>query len=163
MKILFLSPRSIAVVQPHQRVHQKLTEFWSTMASPSTPQLFFSKYFYSSHHLFDFQFVCKWYFWGVRLCLSFFMIQVLMLFVFVLWCCSQRPKRSELSEWQLSTRKKFSDKVRKSFLPQKKRVNRFRDKKVCINCFCNKTSVLESFLQQKSVRWLYLRQKIVHK
>ena len=63
----------------------------------------------------------------------------------------QRPKKSELSGRQLSTRKNFPDKVRKSFLPQKKRVNRFRDKKVCINCFGNKTSELVSFLQQKSV------------
>ena len=86
---LSLSPRSIAVVQPHQRVHQKLTEFWSTMASPSTPQLFFPKYFYSSFHLFDFWLVWKWYVLCVRLCLSFLMIQVLkFFFVFVLWCCS---------------------------------------------------------------------------
>ena len=82
-----LSPRSIAVVQPHQRVHQKLTEFWSTMASPSTPQLFFPKYFYSSFHLFDFWLVWKWYVLGVRLCLSFLMIQVWMFFCFVLRCC----------------------------------------------------------------------------
>ena len=41
----------------------------------------------------------------------------------------QRPKKSELSGWQLSTRKNFPDEVRKSFLRQKKRVNRFCDKK----------------------------------
>ena len=52
----------------------------------------------------------------------------------------QRPKKSELSGWQLSTRKNFPDEVRKSFLRQKKRVNRFRDKKVCVNSFCDKKS-----------------------
>ena len=31
----------------------------------------------------------------------------------------QRPKKSELSGWQLSTRKNFPDEVRKSFLRQK--------------------------------------------
>ena len=34
----------------------------------------------------------------------------------------QRPKKSELSGWQLSTRKNFPDEVRKSFLRQKKYV-----------------------------------------
>ena len=42
----------------------------------------------------------------------------------------QRPKKSELSGWQLSTRKNFPDEVLKLFLRQKKRVNCFRDKKV---------------------------------
>ena len=57
----------------------------------------------------------------------------------------QRPKKSELSGWQLSMRKNFPDKVRKSFsrqkevrqevfLRQNKCVHRFRNKKV-INCF----------------------------
>ena len=32
----------------------------------------------------------------------------------------QRPKKSELSGWQLSTRKNFPDEVRKSFSRQKK-------------------------------------------
>ena len=32
----------------------------------------------------------------------------------------QRPKKSELSRWQLSTRKKFPEEVRKSFLRQKR-------------------------------------------
>ena len=53
-------------------------------------------------------------------------------------CLTQRPKKSKLSGWQLSTRKNFPDEVRKSFSRQKKRVNHFRDKKVCVNCFCNK-------------------------
>ena len=73
----------------------------------------------------------------------------------------------------------FPDEVRKSFSRQKKRINRFRDKKMCVNSFCdkkgaliviatkkvcvnhlcNKTSVLKSFLQQKSVRKSFSRQK----
>ena len=44
-------------------------------------------------------------------------------------CYHQRPKKSELSGWQLSTRKNFPDEVRKLFFATKKRVNRFRDKK----------------------------------
>ena len=32
----------------------------------------------------------------------------------------QRPKKSKLSGWQLSTRKNFPDEVRKSFLRQNK-------------------------------------------
>ena len=40
----------------------------------------------------------------------------------------QRPQKSELSGWQLSTRKNFPDEVRKSFSRQK----------VCVNRFCNK-------------------------
>ena len=40
---------------------------------------------------------------------------------------TQRPKKSELYGWQLSTRKNFPDEVRKSFLRQKKHVNCFRD------------------------------------
>ena len=35
-------------------------------------------------------------------------------------CYHQRPKKSELSGWQLSTHKNFPDEVRKSFLLQKK-------------------------------------------
>ena len=59
----------------------------------------------------------------------------------------QRPKKSELSGWQLSTRKNFPDEVRKSFSRQKKRVNRFRNKKMrksfsqqikCVNLFATK-------------------------
>jgi len=50
----------------------------------------------------------------------------------------QRPKKSDLSGWQLSTRKNFPDKMRKSFSRQKKGVNRFCDKKRCINSFCDK-------------------------
>ena len=42
----------------------------------------------------------------------------------------RRPKKSELSGWQKSARKNFLDEVRKPFLRQKKRVNRFHDKKV---------------------------------
>ena len=34
-------------------------------------------------------------------------------------CYHQRPKKSELSGWQLSTHKNFPDKVRKSFSRQK--------------------------------------------
>ena len=70
----------------------------------------------------------------------------------------QRPKKSELSGWQLSTRKNFPDEVRKSFLRQKKGVNRFRDKKkrksffatkkVWVNCFRNKKTC-KSFSRQK--------------
>ena len=41
----------------------------------------------------------------------------------------QRPKKSEPSGWQLSTRKNFPDEVRKSFLRQKKSIKRFCDKK----------------------------------
>ena len=50
----------------------------------------------------------------------------------------QRPKKSELSGWQLSTRKNFPDEVRKLFSRQKNRVNCFRDKKRCVNSFCDK-------------------------
>ena len=35
-------------------------------------------------------------------------------------CYHQRPKKSELSGWQLSTHKSFPDEVCKSFLLQKK-------------------------------------------
>ena len=49
----------------------------------------------------------------------------------------QRPKKSELSGWQLSMRKNFPDEVRKS-CSRKKCVNRARDKKVCANSFCDK-------------------------
>ena len=41
---------------------------------------------------------------------------------------TQRPKKSELSGWQLTTSKNFPDEVRKSFSRQK----------VCVNRFCNK-------------------------
>ena len=44
-------------------------------------------------------------------------------------CFDQRPKKSELSGWQLSTCKNFPDEVRKLFLRQKVCVNRFRNKK----------------------------------
>ena len=44
----------------------------------------------------------------------------------------QRPKKSQLSGWQLPTRKNFPGGVRKSFSRQKKRVNRFRDKWLAI-------------------------------
>ena len=47
----------------------------------------------------------------------------------------QRHKKSELSGWQLSTRKNFPDEVRKLFL-RKKHVNRV----------CNKKSVHKFFL-----------------
>ena len=56
-------------------------------------------------------------------------------------CYHQRPKKSELSGWQLSTHKSFPDEVRKLFLRQKKRVNCFRDKKMCVNSFCDKKGV----------------------
>ena len=52
----------------------------------------------------------------------------------------QRPKKSELSGWQLSTRKNFPDEVRKLFLRQKKRVNCFRDKKRCVSLFVRKSA-----------------------
>ena len=53
----------------------------------------------------------------------------------------QRPKKSELSGWQLSMRKNFPDEVRESFSRQIKCVNCFRDKKKCVNHFQNKKSV----------------------
>ena len=46
----------------------------------------------------------------------------------------QRPKKSELSEWQLSTRKNFPDDMRKSFLRQKKACTYFCDEKSTQNC-----------------------------
>ena len=42
----------------------------------------------------------------------------------------QRPKKSELSGWQNSTRRNFPDEVREPFSRQEECVNRFRDKKV---------------------------------
>ena len=62
---------------------------------------------------------------------------------------TQRPKKSELSGWQLSTRKNFPDEVRKSFLRQKKPVSRFCDKRVCVNCFCNKKVCWNHFCNKK--------------
>ena len=56
-------------------------------------------------------------------------------------CYHQRPKKSELSGWQLSTHKNFPDEVRKLFSRQKKRVNCFCDKKVCVNFFATKKCV----------------------
>ena len=44
-------------------------------------------------------------------------------------CYHQRPKKSELSGWQNSTRKNFPDEVRKSFLRQIKCVNHIATKK----------------------------------
>ena len=41
----------------------------------------------------------------------------------------QRPKKSELSGWQLSTRKNFPDEVRKSSLRQKKACKSFLRRK----------------------------------
>ena len=64
-------------------------------------------------------------------------------------CYHQRPKKSELSGWQLSAHKNFPDEVRKSFLLQKKRVNRFRNHKVCVNCFCNKKICSNHFCNKK--------------
>ena len=61
----------------------------------------------------------------------------------------QRPKKSELSGWQLPTRKNFPGGVRKSFSRQKKRVNRFRDKKTCVNSFCDKKRCINSFCNKK--------------
>jgi len=88
----------------------------------------------------------------------------------IAWCVSQllqcpwqRPKKSELSRWQNSTRKNFPDEVRKLLSRQKKClnhfsrqikcVNRFRDQKVhkiaiwspslkCMCCFCNIVTIL---------------------
>ena len=54
----------------------------------------------------------------------------------------QRPKKSELSGWQLPTRKNFPGGVRKSFSRQKKRVNRFRDTKKRVNRFRDKWLVI---------------------
>ena len=64
----------------------------------------------------------------------------------------QRPKKSELSGWQLSTRKNFPDEVRKSFLRQKKTRKLFSWQKSVRKLFLQQKSVLKSFLQQKSVR-----------
>ena len=47
-------------------------------------------------------------------------VAVLLDFVQVTSTPPQRPKKSELSGWQLSTRKNFPDEVRKSFSRQKK-------------------------------------------
>ena len=69
----------------------------------------------------------------------------------------QRPKKSELPGWQLSTRKNFPDEVRKSFSRQKKRVNRFSDKKSVRKFFLRQKSVHKSFLQQKSVHKSFLQ------
>ena len=70
-------------------------------------------------------------------------------------CKLQRPKKSELSGWQPSTRKNFPDEVRKS--RQKKRVNRFSDKKSVRKFFLRQKSVHKSFLQQKSVHKSFLQ------
>ena len=43
----------------------------------------------------------------------------------------QRPKKSELSRWQNSTRTKFPDEVHKSFFATNKVHKSFCDKKVC--------------------------------
>ena len=54
-------------------------------------------------------------------------------------CYHQRPKKSELSGWQLSTHKNFPDEVRKSFSRQKKRVNHFlRQLKCALIVFATK-------------------------
>ena len=47
----------------------------------------------------------------------------------VVGALNQRPKKSELSGWQNSTRKNFPDEVRKSFLRQIKCVNHIATKK----------------------------------
>ena len=65
---------------------------------------------------------------------------------------AQRPKKSELS-----TRKNFPGEVRKSFSRQKKRVNRFSDKKSVRKFFLRQKSVHKSFLQQKSVHKSFLQ------
>ena len=43
----------------------------------------------------------------------------------------QRPKKSELSGWQLSTRKNFPDEVRKLFLRQKSVCKLFLQQNKC--------------------------------
>ena len=61
----------------------------------------------------------------------------------------QRPKKSELSGWQLPTRKNFPGGVRKSFSRQKKYLKLQFDVQVrIICCFCN---VLSS-----NHAWLYI-------
>ena len=62
----------------------------------------------------------------------------------------QRPKKSELSGWQLSMRKNSPDEMRKSFLRPKKPVNCFHDIRVCVNVFATKKCAL-IVLGQKSV------------
>ena len=65
---------------------------------------------------------------------------------------TQRPKKSELSRWQLSTRKNFPDKVRKSFS---------RQKKAC-KLFLRQKSVCKSFLQQnKCAQIIFATKKCV--
>ena len=58
-------------------------------------------------------------------------------------------------------RKNFPDKVRKSFSRQKKRVNRFRDKKSVCKLFLQQNKCAQIIFATKSVRWLYLQQKSV--
>ena len=53
----------------------------------------------------------------------------------------QRPKKSELAGWQLSTRK--------IVFATKKPINGFRDKRVCVNCFCNKKCAQIIFATKK--------------
>ena len=57
-------------------------------------------------------------------------------------CEGQRPKKSELSRWQNSTRKNFPDQVRKSFLR----------KKVCKSFFAATNKVRKSFSRKKSTK-----------
>ena len=73
--------------------------------------------------------------------------------LFVLHMFNTEAQKSELSGWQLSTRKNFPDEVRKLFSRQKKRVRKsFSRQKSVRKLFLQQKSVLKSFLQQKSVR-----------
>ena len=72
--------------------------------------------------------------------------------LFVLHMFNTEAQKSELSGWQLSTRKNFLDEVRKSFLQQNKTCKSFSWQKSVRKLFLQQKSVLKSFLQQKSVR-----------
>ena len=84
----------------------------------------------------------------------------------------QRPQKSDLSGWQLSTGKNFPGKVRKLLLRQKKTRKSFLQRKKgaqilfvtkkCINSFCDKKSVCKSFLQQKKCGQINFATKSLH-
>ena len=65
--------------------------------------------------------------WFKKIILSFIGERKLKKFIRRRRLGSAEAQKSELSGWQLSTRKNFPDEVRKSFLRQKKHVNCFRD------------------------------------
>ena len=85
---------------------------------------------------------------AIALIIALILFSMIMIIILMVRRLKQRPKKSELSGWQLPTRKNFPGGVRKSFSRQKKTRKSFsRQKNVrkfflwqkrCINSFCNK-------------------------